>query len=162
MYELLRQAELVKGMSSDQVRRLSLLGRRRTLAGGEYLFLLGDTAQFICVVAAGQVDLCFPIRIGGVMKDITVESVGAGRTVGWSALVKPYRFTLSARAAEPTDLVAFSRQDLLHLFDNDPGVGCVLLSRVSELVGARLSSFQALWARELQRLLETAGPSLGE
>jgi len=158
MYELLRQADLVEGMSSEQIRRLSLLGRARTLPGGEYLFLLGDSAQHVCIVASGQVDLCFPIRIGGVMTDITVESVGSGRTVGWSALVKPYRFTLSARATEPTNLVAFSRQDLLHLFDNDPGIGCVLLSRVSELVGNRLSSFQALWARELQRRLETAVP----
>ena len=158
MYELLRQADLVEGMSSEQIRRLSLLGRARTLPGGEYLFLLGDSAQHVCIVASGQVDLCFPIRIGGVMTDITVESVGSGKTVGWSALVKPYRFTLSARATEPTNLVAFSRQDLLHLFDNDPGIGCVLLSRVSELVGNRLSSFQALWARELQRRLETAVP----
>ena len=158
MYELLRQADLVEGMSPEQVRRLSLLGRARTLPGGDYLFLLGDSAQHVCIVASGQVDLCFPIRIGGVMTDITVESVGSGRTVGWSALVKPYRFTLSARATEPTNLVAFSRQDLLHLFDNDPGIGCVLLSRVSELVGNRLSSFQALWARELQRRLETAVP----
>jgi CRP-like cAMP-binding protein len=158
MYELLRQADLVEGMSPEQVRRLSLLGRARTLPGGDYLFLLGDSAQHVCIVASGQVDLCFPIRIGGVMTDITVESVGSGKTVGWSALVKPYRFTLSARATEPTNLVAFSRQDLLHLFDNDPGIGCVLLSRVSELVGNRLSSFQALWARELQRRLETAVP----
>ncbi len=158
MYELLRQAELAQGMSPDQVRRLSLLGRTTSLPGGEYLFLLGDTAQYLSVVAAGQMDLCFPIRIGGVTKDLTVESVGAGRTVGWSALVKPYRFTLSARATESTDLVAFSRHDLLDLFDKDPSLGCILLSRVSELVGVRLSSFQALWARELQRRLETAGP----
>ncbi len=158
MYELLRQAELVEGLNPDQIRRLSLLGSVRTLPGGEYLFLLGDSAQDVCIVASGQVDLCFPIRIGGVMTDITVESVGSGRTVGWSALVKPYRFTLSARATEPTSLVAFSRQDLQHLFDDDPGIGRVLLSRVSELVGDRLSSFQALWARELQRRLETAVP----
>lgn len=160
MYERLRQAELVQGMSSDQIRRLSLLGRLRTLPDTDYLFLLGDSAQYLCVIASGQMDLCFPIRIGGVMKDITVETVAAGRTVGWSALVKPYRFTLSARATQPTELVAFSRQDLLHLFDDDPGIGCILLSRVSELVGVRLSSFQALWARELQRLLEAPRPTL--
>ena len=158
MFEQLQHAELVEGMSADQIRRLSMIGRTKTLPGGDYLFLLGDTAQHLCVVVSGQIDLCFPIRMGGVLRDISVESVGAGRTVGWSALVKPYRFTLSARATEPTELVAFSRQDLQHLFDTDQGVGCVLLSRVSELVGARLSSFQALWARELQWRFETAGP----
>jgi CRP-like cAMP-binding protein len=157
MFEQLQQAELVRGLSPDQVRRLSVLGRPKTLPAEDYLFLLGDAAQYLCIVVSGQIDLCFPIKLGGVMRDITVESVGAGSTVGWSALVKPYRFTLSARATEPTELIAFSRQDLRQLFDTDPGIGCVVLGRLSELVGARLSSFQALWARELQWRFETAG-----
>lgn len=157
MFEQLQHAELVEGMSAGQIRQLAVLARPRALPAGEYLFLLGDTAQHLCVVVSGQIDLCFPIRISGVLRDITVESVGAGRTVGWSALVKPYRFTLSARATEPTELMAFSRHDLQRLFDSDQGLGCALLSRVSELVGVRLSSFQALWARELQWRFETAG-----
>ena len=154
MYELLHDTELFKGLGAGELRRLSTVGRVRALGGGEYLFLLGDTAHYISIVVKGQVDLCFPISIGGVVRDISVETVGAGMTVGWSALVKPYRFTLSARAAEPTQVLAFARHDLQKMADSEPEIGRLLFARISELMAGRLSMFQALWARELQRTLE--------
>jgi CRP-like cAMP-binding protein len=157
MYEQLRHAELFEGLSPGKLQRLSAIGRARALHSGEYLFLLGDSAQYVCVVSKGQIDLCFPISLGGVAKDITVESAGPGKTVGWSALVKPFRFTLSARAAESSEVIAFGRQDLLQLFDTDREIGRVLITSLSELMANRLSMFQALWARELQRTLESGG-----
>ena len=99
-------------------------------------------------------ELCLPISIGGVVKDITVEAVGPGKTVGWSALVRPFRFTLSARAAAPTEILAFGRLDLEQLFATDPAIERVVRTGISELMVSRLTMFQALWARELQRALD--------
>jgi CRP-like cAMP-binding protein len=155
MSDQLRHAELFEGLSVGTVGRLQAIGRARTLRMGEYLFLLGDSASYVCVVLKGRVELCFPISAGGVVRDIAVETVGAGKTVGWSALVKPYRFTLSARAAEPTEVMAFGRHDLEPMLDHEPGFGRIVLSRISEIVATRLAMFEALWARELQRTLET-------
>lgn len=162
MYERLMQVDLFQGLNAADVLRLSSIGRVRALRSGEYLFLLGDSADYVSVVLHGQVDLCFPISAGGIVKDIAVEAVGPGRTVGWSALVKPFRFTLSARAAEPSEVMAFTRHDLLDLFDKSPAIARALLAGISELMANRLAMFQALWARELQRTLETAstGPRL--
>jgi CRP-like cAMP-binding protein len=93
--------------------------------------------------------------LGGVVKDIPVEPAGPGKALGWSALVRPYRFTLSARATEPTEVVGFRRQDLLQIFEAAPREGNRFLTNLSELVGFRLLAFQALWVRELQRTLLT-------
>jgi CRP-like cAMP-binding protein len=155
MLELLKQAELFEGLTTAEIRRLTAIGRRRTLRAGEYVFLLGDNADYLCVVVKGQVDLCFPMPLGNVVKDVSVESIGPGKTLGWSALVKPYRFTLSARATEPSEVIGFARLDLLRLFETEPHIGCTLFARISEIVGVRLSTFQALWGRELQRRLAT-------
>lgn len=152
---LLGQGALFEGLSDEGRRRLAAVVRRRTLATGEYLFLLGDNASDFFVVVKGKVDLCFPMRLRGVLKDFSVESVDVGQALGWSALVKPYRFTLSARATEPSEVICLSRHDLLELFEADPGVGYAFLTKVSEVVGIRLLTFQALWARELQRALES-------
>ncbi len=162
MYELLKNAELFEGLSSSEIRRLASIGRRRALRTGEYVFLLGDNADYLCVIVKGQVDLCFPMSLGDVVKDVSVESIGVGRTLGWSALVKPYRFTLSARATEPSELIGFARLDLLRLFETELRIGYTLLARVSEIVGVRLSTFQALWGRELQRRLATGTPPVAE
>ena len=116
--------------------------------------MLGDAADRLYVVLEGKVALCFPMSFGNVMKDVTVESARPGQTLGWSTLVKPYRFTLSARASETTRLVSFSRNDLLSIFEDEPRIGYLVLTALSELMGFRLLRGQALWARELQRTVD--------
>lgn len=154
MEQLLRQAELFEELSDEGLRRACAIASQRTMRAGEYLFLLGDDANDFFVVTRGNVDLCFPMPLRGQVKDIPVESVGVGNALGWSALVKPYRFTLSARATEPSELISFPRRSLLELFDSDPQTGRAFFMKISELVGIRLVTFQALWVRELQRLAE--------
>ena len=155
MEQLLKQAELFEGLTSEQLRQLTNVGRRRTLRAGEYLFLLGEDAVDFSIVTRGNVDLCFPMPLGGEVKDISLESLGAGKAFGWSALVKPYRFTLSARATEVSEVVSFARMALIDLFETDVGIGYAFFTKVSELVGIRLLTFQALWVRELQRALDS-------
>ena len=70
-------------------------------------------------------------------------------------MVKPYRFTLSARATEVSEVVSFARMALIDLFETDVGIGYAFFTKVSELVGIRLLTFQALWVRELQRALDS-------
>ena len=155
MEKLLRQVELFRDLSSDGLRRVLAIGKGETLDAGQYLFLLGDDANELFVVLRGSLNLCLPIALHGSVKDITVESVGAGQALGWSALVRPYRFTLSARATEPSEVVGFARSDLQQLFQAESGIGYSVLTRVSEVMGIRLVTFQALWVRELQRALES-------
>lgn len=157
MKDLLGRAGLFNGLRSEDISRIVAIGRPHHLEQGEYLFFLGDSADRLFVVAEGKVELCFPMAVEKVVKDITIEVAGPGQTMGWSALVKPYRFTLSARAAVASHVVAFGRQDLLKFFANEPEIGYAVLTRISELVGIRLLKVQALWARELQRSLAGEG-----
>jgi CRP-like cAMP-binding protein len=152
---LFDQGALFEGFDDEGMKRLCDIATRRTVDTDKYLFLLGDNADQFFVLTKGKVDLCFPMPIGGVVKDVAVESVGIGQALGWSALVKPYRFTLSARATRPSEVVGFSRRDLLDLFEARPATGCAFFTKISEIVGLRLLTFQALWMRELQRTLET-------
>ncbi len=155
MEQILGRADLFRDLGRDDVREVLALGRVRPLGAGRYLFLLGDNADELYVVLGGRLDLCLPITLRGAVRDVGVESVGAGQTLGWSALVRPYRFTLSARATEPSEVIAFARVDLQDLFASHPKVQSAFLTRVSEVVGTRLVTFQALWVRELQRAVES-------
>jgi CRP-like cAMP-binding protein len=155
MHEALKDAELFQGFGPNGIRRLSVIGRSRVLAAGDYLFLLGDSADHLYVVARGTVDLCLPMTLHGVVKDIPVESAAAGKALGWSALVKPYRFTLSARATQPAEVIGFGRAELQEVFGASPDLANRFLANLSELMGVRLLTFQALWVRELQRALLT-------
>ncbi len=154
MDALLSQGELFDGLGTHGLQRLLAVGVARSLKPDEYLCRLGDDANEFYVLVKGQVDLCFPMRVGGTVKDVTVESVGPGQALGWSALVKPHRFTLSARATEASEVMRFERRDLLELFRAEPAIGYAFFTKVAEIVSVRLHTFQALWVRELQRTVE--------
>jgi len=147
----LRKAVIFSDLYDAEAAQLLAIARPRQLQKGDCLFLLGDHADRSYVVLGGRVELSFPLSFGGVVHDIPVEVKKPGDALGWSALVKPHRFTLSAQATENCELAAFLRQDLLRAFELQPRVGHVVMQYVAEVVGRRLLQVQALWARELQR-----------
>jgi CRP-like cAMP-binding protein len=138
-------------LDDGEVALLLEAARPQQCRKGECLFMLGDHADRLYVVLSGRIELTFPLSFGKAVRDVPVESKAPGSALGWSALVKPHRFTLSARAVETADLAAFLRQDLVRVFESRPRIGCVVMRHVAEVVGKRLLQVQALWARELQR-----------
>jgi len=151
MREVLRKSELFEDLDAAALERFDGIARPKTLRAEEYLFLLGDSADRLYVVLSGKLDTCLPLTLHGAMQDVTVESKVPGEALGWSALVRPYRFTLSARAAEPSEVVGFPRQELTRILDEDARVGVLFNRRLAEMVGHRLLKIQAMWSRELQR-----------
>lgn len=151
--DALGQCELFSGLGEPEVARLRAIVQTKTLRAGEYLFLLGERAEGLYVLTRGQVDLCFPFSFRGHIRDITFESKGQGSLVGWSGLVAPFRFTLSARVVEPAEVAFLPRVELVRIFDEEPKIGYVCLRGLSDVIGHRLLAMQALWARELQRVV---------
>lgn len=149
----LRNSELFSGIEPAVQTHLVAIARRQALARGEYLFLLGDHADRLFVLLEGRMEVCCLLTLGGAVKDIAVETIEPGGTLGVSALVRPYRFTLSARAAEKSELASFARKELLDMLDSDPRVGFAFMRRLTEVLGRRFLTMQALWGRELQRSL---------
>lgn len=155
MQDLLSRSELFADVDPEVQSKLFALAGRRSLAKGEYMFLLGDHADTVNVVLEGRVEICFPLSIQGSVKDVAVESIDVGRAFGLSAMVKPYRFTFSARAAEKTELATFARADLLKLAQEEPRVGCAFMSRLADVLGRRFLTMRTLWAREMQRSISS-------
>lgn len=153
MNEVLRKSELLDGLADAHVEKVAAIARPQRLESGEYLFLLSDVASRLYIVLEGRIEVCFPLSIGGALKDVAVEIKAPGSALGWSALVKPHRFTLSARASTPSAVAAFARAELQHLMDADCELGKALMGRIAEVTSRRLLTMQALWARELQRSL---------
>ncbi len=153
---VLRSAGILGELHDREAAQLLAVARPHQCQKGECLFLLGDHADRLYVVLSGKMELTFPLSFGGVVRDVPVESKTPGSALGWSALVKPHRFTLSARAEETSELAAFLRQDLLRVFDAEPRIGYVVMRHVAEVVGRRLLQVQALWARELQRAVTSS------
>ena len=85
---------------------------------------------------------------------VLIEERAPGQPFGWSALIPPHRFTLKATAPLDTEVLAIPRTTLLQYFETHPDIGYIVTQNVAEVMGRRLQVFQAMWLREMQRVVE--------
>ena len=146
--------ELLNGLASEDAAALVALGTRLRLPAGSVLFSLGDDADSAYAIETGRISLTLPMQVNGREQDVLVEERVAGETVGWSALVPPHRFTLTATTLIDSEVIAFSRAALLEHFAARPAVGLAVTQNLSAVVGQRLQVLQAMWLREIQRVVQ--------
>jgi CRP-like cAMP-binding protein len=151
------QPDLLRGLAPEDAEQALGLGVRMTVSSGAALFRLGDEADRIYLIARGQLRLTMPMQVRGCEQDVLVEERVPGQTVGWSALIPPYRFTLTATAPIETEVVSFSREALQHHFLAYPEIGCAVFLNLAAVVGQRLQLFQTMWLREMERMVELRG-----
>ena len=148
------QPELLRGLSPEEAQRVTALGTRIALPSGAELFPLGDTADSLYVVERGRIALTLPMQVRQQEEDVLVEERSPGQSVGWSALIPPHRFTLKATAPLETEVLALPRTALLEYFAAHPERRLRRHANVAEVMGQRLQVFQAMWLREMQRVVE--------
>lgn len=146
--------ELLAGVAPAHVEAISALGHASTLRTGDTLFRLGEVADSLIVIDRGRVALTLPMQVRDHDEDILIEERGPGQTVGWSALIPPHRYTLTASALIETDVLALPRAALLDYFSAHPAVGYAVTRNVASVVGQRLQVFQTMWLREMQRVVK--------
>jgi CRP/FNR family cyclic AMP-dependent transcriptional regulator len=146
--------DVLAGVGEEDSARVLALGARRTLGAGEILFELGDAADCLFVVMRGRIALTLPLTLRDREQDVLIEERSPGQSLGWSALVAPHRFTLKASAAVDSEVVALPRESLYRHFAADPAVGYAVTRNVAVVVGHRLQVMQAMWLREVQRVVE--------
>src|SRR5271157_4897209 len=146
--------DLLRGLAPDEAARVLALGERVELGAGEELFHLGDSAESIYLVVLGHLRLTLPMQVRSHEEDILVEERSSGQTVGWSALIPPYRFTLTATAPLETEVIALPRERLRKHFAAYPEAGYLVSLNLASVIGERLQLFQAMWVREVQRMVE--------
>jgi CRP-like cAMP-binding protein len=149
-------SDLVAGLTEAEATTVLALGRPMTLAPGSTLFRLGDPANCAYLIERGCIALSLPMQLGGRPQDVIVQEHHAGDTLGWSALIPPHRFTMSATAPLATALLAFDRAALMAFCAANPNVGYRLTLNIAAVVGRRLQVLQAMWLREMQRAVNGA------
>ena len=147
----LRHIPLFHGVSSSFLDSITPIAEELDVRSGQTLFKLGAEATRFFVVLRGRVDLTLPLQILGVQQDGFVEEAGPGEMIGWSAFVAPHHYSMSARAAVDSALVALPGARVRELLAADPTAGFAVMSNLATLVARRLHRTQAMWVRELQR-----------
>ena len=145
-----RRSVIFRDISDEVVADLCSHGRLLSFEADDELFKRGEDADELMILQEGVVELLFPVQIMGVAREVTIETKQAGDVVAWSAVVHPYRFTLSARCAGKCTITAFHRDALWTLFERDPHTGYLFMRNLAGVLGRRFQMMQTMWLHDLQ------------
>ncbi len=147
--------ELLNGLTSAEAKQVLELGTRLIVPAGTELFRLGDPADRLFLTERGRIRLTLPMQVRGREEDVFVEERSPGQAVGWSALIPPYRFTLTATASlQEAAVIALPREGLREYCAANPAAGQKIALNLAVVIGHRLQLFQTMWVREMQRTVE--------
>lgn len=107
---------------------------------GAILMTEGRLAEGCWLIHTGRVALSTRVPGRG---EVVLQSLGGGDVLGWSWLVPPQRWHLTATAIEPVSAVECDTTRLRALAERDPALGYHLALGFYELLLARLQSTRA-------------------
>ena len=137
---VLRGCPMFEHLNAVELEAVVSIAEAREYEAGATIFNQKDAAEQLFVVEKGKVALQMQLQLPPpqVSKKITVDIVNSGEVLGWSVLVPPYRYTLTAVCLEPTRVVATNGIKLRSLIQNNQRVGYEVLSQIIKVVASRL------------------------
>lgn len=115
---------------------------------GQKIFAAGETPDFFWIVHTGQVILSWDDPRGTAQPEDAITTLTEGMPFGWSSLVPPYKYHLSAHCdSRSCKTVRIPKNRLLQLFEDDAQLGYKVMSRVMILAGQRFHQLQDEVAR---------------
>ena len=136
---ILKWYPLFSGLSDYMLEEISLISNEIKVEEGQWLFYEEAEAEKFYIVVEGEISLTTQIYIHDEARHLeAAEPVGAGEILGWSALVKPHRYTLGGKARKPSKLIEIEAKPFRELLDDNPEHGYYIKKNVSEVIGERL------------------------
>lgn len=133
-------------LSENAQESLRTLLRPRSVAKDEYLFFEGDPADMLYLVVSGRFKV---LKHSDTGKEMLLEIVSAGDTVGEIGILNGAVYPVSAQAMEPSQVWGIGRADYLRALDRHPE----LALRTARSLGKRLQeAYQTMLSLAVERV----------
>lgn len=142
--DFFRQVEAFQSLEEAELSVLSGFCRERRFTRNERLFKEGEPADHLWIVKNGVVDVRFDLPGRETSAESTLSSALENKILGWSSVVPPHRYRLSAYCASDTsEVLAMESRKLLDFLQQHPGAGYKVFSVMIKIVGERFQRLQA-------------------
>jgi NADP-reducing hydrogenase subunit HndB len=143
--DFLQSVGIFKGLDEDQLSAVQGCCREQQHKAGTKLFGEGEPASHLYIVKKGQVDLRFDLPGRPTSEKNTISSILEFKAFGWSSLVAPHKYSLSAYCATPScEVIKIDQACLTKLFEKDHGLGYLVLSNMARVIGKRFQKLEKL------------------
>jgi len=135
--QVLADAPVFQGMSTEYVERLAGHAAERKVENGTCLFRSGDPAKHFYLLVEGEISIEIPALSGPTLQ---VQRLKPVRVLGWSWLLPPFKWSFNARAETDARVLEFDGESVLNECESDPTFGFEVIKRFSGLMAERLDA----------------------
>ena len=137
----LKEFAFFKGFSDQELGKLSGAASEETANAGTQMYKNGDPARGPFLVQEGKVVLLMDSNLGPHRPpmQVTVDVVTKGESMGWSAVVEPYVYTLGALCIDRAKLICLDAPRLRKLMDEDTCLGYRVMKATAQVIANRLT-----------------------
>ena len=133
--DFLEEVEVFKELDDRQLTLIQGCCQEKEYSKGEKIFGINEDPLYLYAVIKGEVELRQDISKNPYDR-ITV--IGEKMIFGWSSLVSPYEYRLSAYSVSKTcSVLKIDTKKLKELMDNDHRLGYLIMSKILSVVGSR-------------------------
>jgi len=131
---ILNKVSILAGLSEDQLYTVFRLLERVSYSAGETVFEQGEQPSHIYIIESGKV------RLFATKGDTTIEvvSLDAGQCFGEASVIGIRPHSVTAMAAEDTELIVLSRKALMSIYELDTQLFSVLILNIAREACRRL------------------------
>lgn len=158
MVDKLEGATILEGLTPEESEVILQRCGLTTVKRGDEVFRAGAPARSLLLVRSGRIELRFKAVFHNATVEIPLDTVAPGEVCGWSALVPPHRYTLSAYATEDSELLRIEQQDLRECCEANVRLGYIVMRNVARIIGERYELARQMLIGEIQSGLRQKDP----
>ena len=134
---IIREQPFFEGLEDRHIKLITGCAKNVKFNEGKVVCREGDPANQFFLIREGQVAIEVMTPEKGFMR---IQTLQAGEVLGWSWLIKPYRWHFSVRAQRATRALAFDGKCLRGKCEKDHDLGFEFYKRFAQLMIDRLEA----------------------
>ena len=137
--DFLENVDIFKDLNDDQLTAVQSCCQEEAFGRGDRIFGVDEDPVALWVVKEGEVTLRQDQPDAPpALRNVTISNLSETMTFGWSSLVPPYKYRLSAYCASRKCLVLkVDKLSFSGLLDKDTRLGYLVMSKLLVVVGTR-------------------------
>jgi CRP-like cAMP-binding protein len=133
--DIIRLNPLYHKLTNRELKKVAEIIYERKYQTGEYLFERDQPGAAMFIIKSGSISVVKPVSSEN---ELVLANLGPEDFVGELALLDDSPRSASARADEPTEALAFFREDLNRLLDTHPQIASKIFKELAIIIGRRL------------------------
>jgi CRP/FNR family transcriptional regulator, cyclic AMP receptor protein len=136
--EMLKRSDVFGGLGDDQLGRILELARPQVFAEGAMIVEEDQKGGSCYFITAGRVDIEIRPPFSGARGPQKIATIKSGEMFGELSLVDGFLRSATARAVEPTEVMAFENTAMEKLMEEDPRIGYRVMRNIANVLSQRI------------------------